>query len=154
MIASEGQLSFFWSKREGKAVKRWKVSLPCNPEKVVEAKDYDGAVEAYKNLCGIITTKSEFSVTEIEPVTLPGELGSLGLEEATAWQLAGYGLTTRAAIIAFGNANQGLTKAGLTKDQEEAVAKALNAKAAKASNKTVKEEAKEEAAKEVKKQQE
>lgn len=135
-------------------MKRWKVSLPCNPEKVVKAKDHDGAVEVYKRLCGIITTKSEFSVTEIEPVPLPGELGSLDLEEATAWQLAAYGLTTRAAIMAFGNANKGLAKAGLTQEQEEAVAKALNAKAAKASNKTVKEEAEEEAAKEVKKQQE
>lgn len=92
------------------------------------------------SLCGIAFTKAEFSVAELEPVPLPDELASLGLDDGTAWKLAAYGLTTRAVIVAFGSANEGLTKAGLTKEQEQDVAKALAGKAAKkAAKETVKE---------------
>ena len=42
--------------------RRWTVSLPGNPERVVTAADEAAAVSAYRREMGIVATEHEFSV--------------------------------------------------------------------------------------------
>lgn len=51
--------------------KRFLVSVPHGGRAVVEAYDPDGAVEAFKELCGVQGSEHAFDVTELEPGGAP-----------------------------------------------------------------------------------